>query len=152
MLYKPRDHFFNFKYQIDLKDVIIWRLKSFPALLKVNKPFLTRIVQNKYNEYNLILYQLQVVSRYRDSRLQAGDNYSYFLFSDQIFAYLDFNPFISWLNHCYWELNERNIKICKCLVLTLSSLNLPLSSSSATSRELQPQFSTCSEWRWFHEV
>ena len=32
--------------------------------------------------------------------------------------------------------------------LTLSSLNLPLSSSSTTSRELLSQFSTCSEWRW----
>ena len=34
-------------------------------------------------------------------------------------------------------------------VLTLSSLNLPLSSSSTTSRELLSQFSTCSGWRWF---
>ena len=33
--------------------------------------------------------------------------------------------------------------------LTLSSLNLPLSSSSTTSRELLSQFSTCSGWRWF---
>ena len=32
--------------------------------------------------------------------------------------------------------------------LTLSSLNLPLSSSSTTSRKLLSQFSTCSEWRW----
>ena len=32
--------------------------------------------------------------------------------------------------------------------LTLSSLNLPLSSSSTTSRELLSQFSTCSEWKW----
>ena len=32
--------------------------------------------------------------------------------------------------------------------LTLSSLNLPLSSSSTTSRELLSQFSTCSGWRW----
>ena len=29
------------------------------------------------------------------------------------------------------------------------TLNLPLSSSSTTSRELLSQFSTCSEWRWF---
>ena len=36
----------------------------------------------------------------------------------------------------------------KC-VLTLSSLNLPVSSSSTTSRELLSQFSTCSGWRWF---
>ena len=33
-------------------------------------------------------------------------------------------------------------------VLTLSSLNLPLPSSSTTSRELLSQFSTCSGWRW----
>ena len=44
------------------------------------------------------------------------------------------------LIHCYWELND---------CLTLSSLNLPLSSSSTTSRELLSQFSTCSGWRWF---
>ena len=30
----------------------------------------------------------------------------------------------------------------------LSSLNLPLSSSSTISRELLSQFSTCSRWRW----
>ena len=33
-------------------------------------------------------------------------------------------------------------------ILTLSSLNLPLSSSSITSRELLSQFPTCSGWRW----
>ena len=33
--------------------------------------------------------------------------------------------------------------------LTLSSLNLPLSSSSTTSRELLPQFLTCSGRRWY---
>ena len=32
--------------------------------------------------------------------------------------------------------------------LTLSSLSLPLSSSSTTSRELLSQFSTCSGWKW----
>ena len=32
--------------------------------------------------------------------------------------------------------------------LTLSSLNLPLSFLSTTSRELLSQFSTCSGWRW----
>ena len=32
--------------------------------------------------------------------------------------------------------------------LTLSILNLLLSSSSTTSRELLPQFSTCSGWKW----
>ena len=36
-------------------------------------------------------------------------------------------------------------------LLTLSSLSLPLSSSSTTSRELLSQFSTCSGWKW-HEV
>ena len=35
-------------------------------------------------------------------------------------------------------------------VLTLSSLSLPLSSSSTTSRELLSQFSACSGWRWFY--
>ena len=34
-------------------------------------------------------------------------------------------------------------------LLTLSSLSLPLSSSSTTSRELLSQFPTCSGWRWF---
>ena len=34
-------------------------------------------------------------------------------------------------------------------ILTLWSLNLPLSSSSATSRELLSQFSSCSGWGWF---
>ena len=36
--------------------------------------------------------------------------------------------------------------------LSLSSLKLPLSSSSTTSRELLSQFSTCSGWRWFEVV
>ena len=36
--------------------------------------------------------------------------------------------------------------------LTLSGLNLQLSSSSTTSRELLSQFSTCSGWRWFDVV
>ena len=34
------------------------------------------------------------------------------------------------------------------MYLTLSGLNLPLSSSSTTSRELLSQFSICSGWRW----
>ena len=33
-------------------------------------------------------------------------------------------------------------------ISTFSSLNLPLSSSSTTSRELLSQFSTCIGWRW----
>ena len=33
--------------------------------------------------------------------------------------------------------------------LTLSILNLHLSSSSTTSRELLSQFATCSGWKWF---
>ena len=37
-------------------------------------------------------------------------------------------------------------------IKTLSGLNLPLSSSSTTSRELLSQFSTCSGWRWFDVV
>ena len=36
--------------------------------------------------------------------------------------------------------------------LTLSSLNLPLSSSTTTSSELLSQFSTCSGWRWFVSI
>ena len=36
--------------------------------------------------------------------------------------------------------------------LPLSGLSLPLSSSSTKSRELLPQFSTCSGWRWFDVV
>ena len=42
--------------------------------------------------------------------------------------------------------------IRKSWCLTLSSLNLPWSSSSNTSRELLSQFSTCSGWRWFDVV
>ena len=38
--------------------------------------------------------------------------------------------------------------VCKSWCLTLSSLNLPLSSSTTTSRELLSQFSTCGGWRW----
>ena len=37
---------------------------------------------------------------------------------------------------------------CGRVALTLPSLNLPLSSSTTTSRELLSQFSTCSGWRW----
>ena len=44
----------------------------------------------------------------------------------------------AWLNRP-WELSW---------LLTFSSLNLPLSSSSNTSSELLSQFPTCSEWRW----
>ena len=40
------------------------------------------------------------------------------------------------------------LKIVFIAVLTLSSLNLPLPSSSSTSRELMSQFQTCSGWRW----
>ena len=39
-------------------------------------------------------------------------------------------------------------QVLEMLSLTLSSLHLPLSSSSTTSRELLSQFSTCSEWKW----
>ena len=49
-----------------------------------------------------------------------------------------FNPFTA--NHSYYRF--------KPVLLTLSGLNLSLSSSSTTSRELLPQFSTCSGWRW----
>ena len=47
-----------------------------------------------------------------------------------------------------WPFNPYSAGICFCKTLTLSDLNLPLSSSSTTSRELLSQFSTCSEWRW----
>ena len=40
------------------------------------------------------------------------------------------------------------IKSVYDFTLTLSSLNLLLSSSSTTSRELLSQFSTCSGWKW----
>ena len=44
----------------------------------------------------------------------------------------------------------RCVEICQLSYkLTLSSLNLPLSSSPTTSCELLSQFSTCSWWRWF---
>ena len=43
---------------------------------------------------------------------------------------------------CAYRIKKKN------LVLTLSVLNLTLSPSSTTSRELLPQFSTCSGWRW----
>ena len=58
------------------------------------------------------------------------------LLSRQVFTRLvrDWNTLVS--EHC----------------LTLSSPNLPLSSSSTTSRELLSQFSTCSGWRWFDVV
>ena len=50
-------------------------------------------------------------------------------------------------NMCkYWYFNTHFVpNNCN---LTLSSLNLPLSPSSTTSRELLSQFSTCSGWRW----
>ena len=51
-------------------------------------------------------------------------------------------PFISRHRRKYTPLK-------RCNYLTLSSLNLPLSSSPTTSRELLSQFSTCSGWRWF---
>ena len=38
--------------------------------------------------------------------------------------------------------------LCYVYVLTLSSLSLPLSSSSTTSCELLSQLPTCSGWRW----
>ena len=48
-----------------------------------------------------------------------------------------------------WEKDVYLYTLYLLIVLTLSSLNLPLSSSSTTSRELLSQFSTCSGWRWF---
>ena len=61
-----------------------------------------------------------------DPQLQVGENYSYLF-------------------------NSRS-NICKSWCLTLSNRNLPLSSSSTTSRELLSQFSSCSGWRWFDVV
>ena len=40
------------------------------------------------------------------------------------------------------------IHVLVCSFCFFWSLNLPLSSSSTTSRELLSQLSTCSEWRW----
>ena len=45
--------------------------------------------------------------------------------------------------------DNNNICVSFATPLTLSGLNLSLSSSSTTSRELLSQFSTCSRWRWF---
>ena len=51
-------------------------------------------------------------------------------------------------SHRHWP-DRFNVWIVQ---LTLSSLNLPLSSSSTTSRELLSQFSCCSGWRWFDVI
>ena len=51
--------------------------------------------------------------------------------------------------------NEPTAVMIRALISTtstLSSLNLPFSSSSTTNRELLSQFSICSEWRWLIEV
>ena len=52
--------------------------------------------------------------------------------------------------HVKYSLHTTYMVIACMLVhaLTLSNLNLPLSSSSNTTRELLSQFSTCSGWRW----
>ena len=52
----------------------------------------------------------------------------------------------SFLLTCGWEFQLNNWQ------LTLWSLNLPLSFSSTTSRELLSQFSTCSGWSLFDVV
>ena len=57
-------------------------------------------------------------------------------------------PYFTWM----FENIKRIHGICLnglTRALTLSSLNLPLSSSSSTSRELLSQFPTCSGWRCF---
>ena len=51
------------------------------------------------------------------------------------------------LKHAWNRINT--VPAAQVLTLTLWSLNLPLSSSSTTSRELLSQFSACSGWRWF---
>ena len=71
----------------------------------------------------LIFLQTWSVSGSHDSQLQVCENYIYLV-------------------------NLRS-NICNYWCLTLSGLSLPLSSSTTTSRELLPQFSTCSGWRWF---
>ena len=57
------------------------------------------------------------------------------------------NPF-----DCYVIVLSIESSIIWAVTLTLSSRNLPLSSSFTTSRELLSQFSTCSGWRWFDVV
>ena len=51
------------------------------------------------------------------------------------------------LFQCGDRLQNLTFTDIRFLCLTLSGLNLPLSSSSTTSRELLSQFSTCSGWR-----
>ena len=64
------------------------------------------------------------------------------------------NPSITKLSSLHKDANHNippHQHIWIAAELTHSSLNLPLSSSSTTSRELLSQFSTCSEWRWLEE-
>ena len=76
------------------------------------------------------------------------------------FPYLCYSGFQFHKNSDLSQYNNKsrnNFQICRpkyqyriCMqLLTDSSLNLPLSSSSTTSRELLSQFSTYSGWRWF---
>ena len=71
-----------------------------------------------------------------------------FLFCFRNFGFKDTNCFFLYLssnNTCISCIMGRILKAS----LTLSILNLSLSSSSTTSRELLSQFSTCSGWRCF---
>ena len=78
----------------------------------------------------LIFHPLEVVSRWRDPQLQVGENYS------------DLSNLRRIILKSCWSESKFSIKRC-CLIL--SSLKLPLSSSSTTSRDL---ISICSGWRW----
>ena len=71
--------------------------------------------------------------------------FSFFFYNNEIFLLLKYQYSKHETMIRYW-LNAGPPSAT--LALTLSSLNLPLSSSSTTSRELLSQFSTCSEWRW----
>ena len=53
--------------------------------------------------------------------------------------------------HCICQISHK-LSQRNGFVLTLSSLNLPVSPSSAANRELLSQFTTCSGWRWLKVV
>ena len=56
---------------------------------------------------------------------------------------------LTYCTRLLWCFTFKHFQKCIITNLTLSSLNVPLSSSSTTSRKLLSQFSTCSGWRWF---
>ena len=87
--------------------------------------------------FNLNFHPLEIVSRWRDPQLQVSENYS------------DLTKWRSSVFKYCWFMSHFIFNMLKRWYLILLILNLPLSSSSTTSRELLSQFSTCSGWRWF---